>query len=295
MAWIQICIDTTADKADEIGDLLFEKGCLSVTYTNAATSDNPLFELTPGDVEYWRDTTVIGLFDAAVETNQLTATLRDQPAFSMGLHCRFEQVEDKDWEREWMANFHPMQFGERLWICPSWCDIPDPDACNVILDPGLAFGTGTHETTALCLEWLEAMDLAGKTVLDFGCGSGILAIAALKLGASRAIGIDIDPKAIIASRENSERNGISNACEWYLPQDAPECKADVVVANVLAEPLKALKQNICAYAYEHGAVALSGILDTQVEAIENDYAELLKLDVSVRRGQWARVSGISLT
>ncbi|MCL3782939.1 50S ribosomal protein L11 methyltransferase, partial [Prolixibacteraceae bacterium JC049] len=147
----------------------------------------------------------------------------------------------KDWEREWMDNFHPMCFGQRLWICPSWRDVPDENAVNVMLDPGLAFGTGTHPTTAMCLQWLDGLDLAGKTIIDFGCGSGILAIAALKLGAAKAIGIDIDPQAIQASRDNAERNGVSERLELYLPKDQPEAMtADVVVANILAGPLREL-------------------------------------------------------
>ncbi len=142
----------------------------------------------------WGDTDVIGLYDAETDMAEVVAMLEQHPLLGAGFRHKIEQLEDKDWEREWMDNFHPMRFGERLWICPSWRDVPDPDAVNVMLDPGLAFGTGTHPTTALCLQWLDGLDLAGKTVIDFGCGSGILAIAALKLGAARAIGIDIDPR-----------------------------------------------------------------------------------------------------
>src|SRR5574344_2870525 len=143
------------------------------------------------------------------------------------------QLLDKDWVREWMDQFHPLKCGTKLWICPSWCPVPDSEAVNVMLDPGLAFGTGTHPTTSLCLQWLDSLDLTGKTVIDFGCGSGILAIAALKLGAAKAIGIDIDPQAIQASRDNAERNGVSDRLELYLPKDQPEeMKADGVVANI---------------------------------------------------------------
>jgi ribosomal protein L11 methyltransferase len=292
MPWIQIFINTIKNNVDEISDLLFDVGCLSVTYTNAG--DAPVFELKPGDINYWQDTTVVGLFDAAVDTDLITTFLQGQPIFAAGLNHRFEQVEDKDWEREWMDNFHPMQFGQRLWICPSWRDVPNPNACNVMLDPGLAFGTGTHETTALCLEWLESIDLTGKTVVDFGCGSGILAIAALKLGASHAIGIDIDPKAITASKENAERNDVAGLAEWHLLDNAPTCNADIVVANILAGPLIALKQLVCSYANINGAVVLSGILEEQVESVEAEYAELLTLDTSSQKGQWMRVSGTPL-
>ena len=290
MAWIQIYINTSKNKVDEISELLLEIGCLSITYTNAGNT--PIFELDPGDVKYWQDTEVVGLFDATVDTAAITAFLRKQSVFSSGLYYRFEQVEDKDWEREWMDSFHPMQFGERLWVCPSWCTIPDNYACRrVLLDPGLAFGTGTHETTALCLEWLDSMNLQGKTIVDFGCGSGILAIAAVKLGAERAIGIDIDPKAILASRENAERNGVADLVEWYLPNDAPGLKADVVVANILASPLKALKREICSYANAGGSIALSGILVEQAKSVEDEYAELLALENSQQKGEWVRISG----
>lgn len=289
MAWIQIYINTTKNRVDEISELLLAIGCLSITYTNAG--DTPIFELDPGDVAYWQDTTIVGLFDATVDTAAITAFLQKQSVFSSGLHHRFEQVEDKDWEREWMDSFHPMQFGERLWVYPSWRAVPHSDACCVLLDPGLAFGTGTHETTALCLEWLDRINLRGKTIVDFGCGSGILAIAALKLGASRAIGIDIDPKAIVASRENAERNGVADLVEWYLPNDAPEFKADVVVANILASPLKALKREVCSYANAGGLIALSGILVEQAKSVEDEYAELLALETSEQKGEWVRISG----
>ncbi|NVK23863.1 MAG: 50S ribosomal protein L11 methyltransferase, partial [Gammaproteobacteria bacterium] len=209
MAWVQIRFAIKSEYVEDISDLLMELGCLSVTFT-ANDPDEAVFELFPGDVKYWKTSTVVGLFDATTDMQHIAAVLSEQDMFEGHFSHKVEQVEDKDWEREWMDNFHPIQFGKRLWVCPSWRDIPDETACNVILDPGLAFGTGTHATTALCLEWLESMDLTDKTVLDFGCGSGILAIAALKLGAKRAIGIDIDPKAITASLENAERNDVAD-------------------------------------------------------------------------------------
>ncbi len=183
----------------------------------------------------------MALFDAETDMQEIVAALREQGQIQQQTAYKVEQIEDKDWEREWMDNFHPLKFGKRLWICPSWREIPDPTAVNVMLDPGLAFGTGTHPTTALCLEWLDSLDLQDKTVIDFGCGSGILAIAALKLGAKNAIGIDIDPQAIQASRENAKRNGVEDRLQLYLSADTPnDLKADVVVANILAGPLKEL-------------------------------------------------------
>ncbi|WP_304164864.1 50S ribosomal protein L11 methyltransferase, partial [Lonsdalea britannica] len=201
MPWIQLKINTSGAHAEPLGDALVESGAVSVTFQD--THDTPVFEPLPGETRLWGDTDVIGLYDAETDMKVVVAILEQEPLLGAGFKHKIEQLEDKDWEREWMDNFHPMQFGERLWICPSWRDIPDPNAVNVMLDPGLAFGTGTHPTTALCLQWLDGLDLQGKTVIDFGCGSGILAIAALKLGAARAIGIDIDPQAIQASRDNA--------------------------------------------------------------------------------------------
>ena len=231
MPWIQLKLNTTGANAEELSDALMEAGSVSITFQD--THDTPVFEPLPGETRLWGDTDVIGLFDAETDMKEVVAILENHPLLGAGFAHKIEQLEDKDWEREWMDNFHPMQFGQRLWICPSWRDVPDENAVNVMLDPGLAFGTGTHPTTSLCLQWLDGLDLEGKTVIDFGCGSGILAIAALKLGAAKAIGIDIDPQAIQASRDNAERNGVSDRLELYLPDAQPEAmKADVVVAVV---------------------------------------------------------------
>jgi hypothetical protein len=180
MPWIQLKLNTTGANAEDLSDALMEAGSVSITFQD--THDTPVFEPLPGETRLWGDTDVIGLFDAETDMNEVVAILEQHPLLGAGFAHKIEQLEDKDWEREWMDNFHPMRFGERLWICPSWRDVPDKNAVNVMLDPGLAFGTGTHPTTSLCLQWLDGLDLAGKTVIDFGCGSGILAIAALKLG-----------------------------------------------------------------------------------------------------------------
>ncbi len=239
MPWIQLKINTTGNDAETLSDALIESGAVSVTFLD--THDNPVFEPLPGETLLWGDTDAIGLYDAETNMEDVVAMLENEPLLGKGFVHKIEQLEDKDWEREWMDNFHPMRFGERLWICPSWRDVPDPTAVNVMLDPGLAFGTGTHPTTAMCLQWLDSLDLTDKTVIDFGCGSGILAIAALKLGAKHVVGIDIDPQAIQASRDNAERNGVSERLSLYLPKDQPEnLSADVVVANILAGPLREL-------------------------------------------------------
>jgi ribosomal protein L11 methyltransferase len=289
MAWVQIRINATKQNAELISDELMELGCPSVTFVDA--KDTPIYEPKLGEVTLWADTTVIGLFDAAVDLTSITEHLANLPIFSEQFVYKIEQLEDKDWEREWMDNFYPIQFGERLWICPSWRDIPDPNAVNVLLDPGLAFGTGTHNTTALCLRWLDGLDLTGKTVVDFGCGSGILGIAALKLGAERVIGIDIDPQALAASKDNAERNGVADQLEVYLPEDQPEFKADILLANILAQPLRELHQVILGLLKSGGQFALSGILEEQVASVEAIYTQFATLDTSQKDGEWMRVSG----
>ncbi|WP_462170980.1 50S ribosomal protein L11 methyltransferase [Pseudoalteromonas xiamenensis] len=287
MAWIQIRINATRDTADQISDLLVEAECPCVTFLDG--SNNPIYEPKPGEKILWPETIVVDLYEATHDMDAVVAYLTEQ--FAEPLNYKVEQLEDKDWEREWMDNFHPIQFGERLWICPSWREIPDPTAVNVLLDPGLAFGTGTHATTALCLKWLDAQDLTGKTVVDFGCGSGILGIAALKLGAARVIGIDIDPQAIAATYDNAARNGVADQIEAYLPEDQPEFQADVVVANILAQPLRELHEIILGFLKPGGDIAMSGILEEQAQSVADVYAPFVKLDPIAQEGEWTRVSG----
>ncbi|WP_350238397.1 50S ribosomal protein L11 methyltransferase [Pectobacterium colocasium] len=290
MPWIQLKINTSGKVAEQLGDAMIESGAVSVTFQD--THDTPVFEPLPGETRLWGDTDAIALYDAETDMNAVIAMLEQEPLLGAGFKHKIEQLEDKDWEREWMDNFHPMQFGKRLWICPSWRDIPDPTAVNVMLDPGLAFGTGTHPTTALCLQWLDGLDLEGKTIIDFGCGSGILAIAALKLGAARAIGIDIDPQAIQASRDNAQRNGVSERLELYLPKEQPaDLSADVVVANILAGPLRELAPLISDLPKAGGHLGLSGVLATQAEGVAEAYADKFTLDPVAEREEWCRITG----
>ncbi|MCL6352245.1 50S ribosomal protein L11 methyltransferase [Pectobacterium polaris] len=290
MPWIQLKINTSGKVAEQLGDVMMESGAVSVTFQD--THDTPVFEPLPGETRLWGDTDAIALYDAETDMNAVIAMLEQEPLLGVGFKHKIEQLEDKDWEREWMDNFHPMQFGKRLWICPSWREIPDPTAVNVMLDPGLAFGTGTHPTTALCLQWLDGLDLEGKTIIDFGCGSGILAIAALKLGAARAIGIDIDPQAIQASRDNAQRNGVSERLELYLPKDQPtDLSADVVVANILAGPLRELAPLISDLPKAGGHLGLSGVLATQAEGVAEAYADKFTLDPVAEREEWCRITG----
>lgn len=290
MAWIQIRLNSTNDRAETISDFLEELGSVSVTFMDS--QDTPIFEPFPGETRLWGNTDVIALFDAETDMAPILTALQGSHLLEQGFTYKIEQIEDKDWEREWMDNFHPMKFGKRLWICPSWREIPEPDAVNVMLDPGLAFGTGTHPTTALCLEWLDSLDLEGKTVIDFGCGSGILAIAALKLGAKSAVGIDIDPQAILASRNNAEANGVADRLQLFLSDDKPtDLKADVVVANILAGPLKELYPIISQLPKAQGNLGLSGILASQAQSVCEAYAQTFELEPVVEREEWCRITG----
>ncbi|EHA1066995.1 MULTISPECIES: 50S ribosomal protein L11 methyltransferase [Aeromonas] len=291
MPWIQIRINATAKTADKVSNMLLGRGAQAVTFMDA--KDVPVYEPMPGETPLWGETEVMGLFDA--ETDPAPTIAFFQQIFGEDVGYKVEQLEDKDWVREWMDHFHPMQFGERLWICPSWRDVPNPDAVNVMLDPGLAFGTGTHPTTALCLQWLDGLDLAGKTVVDFGCGSGILGIAALKLGAARVIGIDIDPQAIQASHDNAERNGVADQIELYLPADQPQdVEADVVVANILAGPLRELAPLIAGHGKAGSLMALSGVLESQAPELETIYGQWFEMDPTAVKEEWCRLSGRKL-
>ena len=288
MPWIQIRINATAKTADKVSNMLLGRGAQAVTFMDA--QDVPVYEPLPGETPLWGETEVMGLFDA--ETDPAPTIAFFQQIFGEDVGYKVEQLEDKDWVREWMDHFHPMQFGKRLWICPSWRDVPNPDAVNVMLDPGLAFGTGTHPTTALCLQWLDGLDLTGKTVVDFGCGSGILGIAALKLGAARVIGIDIDPQAIQASRDNAARNGVADQIELYLPADQPQdVEADVVVANILAGPLRELAPLIAGHGKAGSLMALSGVLESQAPELETIYGQWFEMDPTAVKEEWCRLSG----
>ncbi|WP_349572517.1 50S ribosomal protein L11 methyltransferase [Azotobacter salinestris] len=290
MPWLQIRLAITPDQAGALEDQLLELGAVSVTFMDA--EDQPIFEPDLGTTPLWSHTHLLALFEADTDADALLAHLRLLRGGELPEH-QIERIEDQDWERSWMDNFQPMRFGRRLWIVPSWHQAPEPEAVNLLLDPGLAFGTGTHPTTALCLEWLDGQDLAGCSVLDFGCGSGILAIAALLLGAERAVGTDIDPQALEASRDNATRNGIDPArFPLYLPADLPQQPADVVVANILAGPLVQLAPTITSLVSPGGRLALSGILAEQAEEVRAAYQGAFALDPSAEKDGWVRISGV---
>ena len=291
MPWIQLRLSADEATAEKYSDWLTACGAQAVTFIDA--QDTPIYEPLPGDeVIYWSNTVVMGLYDASEDMDKVLDYLKSIHPDKQAMQYKLEQLEDKDWEREWMDNFHPMKFGQRLWICPSWREVPDPTAVNVMLDPGLAFGTGTHPTTALCLTWLDSLDLTDKVVVDFGCGSGILSLAALKLGAKKVIGIDIDPQALQASLANAKRNNVDDRLELFLPKDQPKLKAEVVVANILAGPLRELAPTIIEFVDEKGVLALSGILENQAQALQDIYGQWCDMQPITVQEEWVRLNGM---
>src|SRR5690606_15692501 len=289
MPWLQLRLAISPEQAPALEDTLLEIGAVSVTFMDA--EDQPIFEPDLGTTPLWSHTHLLALFEANVDEDHLLAHLQLLIGGELPEH-QLERIEDQDWERSWMDGFQPMRFGQRLWIVPSWHAAPESDAVNLLLDPGLAFGTGTHPTTALCLEWLDGQDLKGCNVLDFGCGSGILAIAALLLGAKKAVGTDIDVQALEASRDNAGRNNIAEALfPLYLPQDLPPVQADVLVANILAGPLVSLAPQLSSLVKPGGRLALSGILAEQGEEVAGAYAQDFDLDPIANRDGWVRITG----
>jgi len=288
VSWIQVYADVPKRLAEGLSDSLEAIGSLAVTLGDAA--DTPIFEPPIGTTPIWPDTRVMGLFEASRDTTQLLTLLRARWPQLDTYPVKIEALEDKDWVREWMDQFVPVQFGDRLWVVPSWHQPPHPDAINLMLDPGLAFGTGGHPTTALCLTWLSNADLTGKTVIDFGCGSGILACAAAKLGAARVIGTDIDPQALLASEQNAQLNQVS--LELYLPEQMPDIKADVLIANILFNPLKMLAPQFLALIKPQGELVMSGILNEQSAPLI-DYFTQLGIDFVSNNSKedWSLVAG----
>jgi ribosomal protein L11 methyltransferase len=296
MPWIQAIVDITAEQCAEIEDLLMAIGAQAVTMRDGA--NQPIYEPPLGTTPLWDNVNLWALFDAEQAVDEQMKQLADiyQTEYEKPFpNYKLELVEDKDWVREWMDTFKPMPFGKRLWICPSWLAPTDPNAVNLKLDPGLAFGTGTHPTTSLCLKWLDGQDVSGKTVVDFGCGSGILGVAAMILGAKHLVGIDIDPQAILASHENTERNDVSmDTVEFYLPEDAPSYQADMVLANILAGPLVELKDAILSYLLPGGQLVLSGILASQAHEVADAYAHDCTIDLIKEEDGWVRIDATKL-
>ncbi|EAQ98002.1 50S ribosomal protein L11 methyltransferase [Congregibacter litoralis] len=291
MSWLQLRLDCGKHNAETLEAALLTAGALSVTLEDR--EDEPLLEPAVGATPLWQAIRITGLFAADTAMDGVLASLKHLDAAAS---ARVEILEDKDWEREWMQHYEPMRFGERVWICPSWKEPPERDAVNLLLDPGLAFGTGTHPTTAMCLTALDGMTLDGSRVVDFGCGSGILGIAALHLGATSLLAVDNDPQALIATADNAERNGIDgNQLKIALPGDFDredwQGTTDLVLANILAGPLAGLSEELCSFLAPGGQLVLAGLLDTQADALIKHYAPRLELSVANQQAEWVCLSG----
>ncbi len=273
---------------------IFERhGACSITLSDGG--DDPVLEPGVGETPLWPNTCITALLPEDADTDSLRADLLSGLGLAELPAHRLERLGDRDWEREWLRDFRPMRFGRRLWVCPGEREVPAADAVVVRLDPGLAFGTGTHATTALCLEWLDTVELRGRTLLDVGCGSGVLAIAGLKLGCRAAAATDIDPQALLATRENARRNGVGGRLQLTEALADIDRSFDVVVANILAGPLIDMAGSIQARLAETGTLAMSGVLSSQVDDVLAAYEPWMRFDPPALRehdGQsWARLTG----
>lgn len=289
MEWRQFVMNLGALPVDAVEKIFARHGAQAVTLTDAG--DNPVLEPGPGETPLWNDSRITGLFSPSADFDGLRRDLLGSFALTRLPEHRVEILEDRAWEREWLKDFHPMRFGNRLWVCPGEFEVNVPEAIVVQLDPGLAFGTGTHPTTALCLEWLDDLDLGNKQVLDFGCGSGILSVAALLLGADAVTAVDIDPQAITATGQNAERNGVAGRVRTTGDAGDLDAAYDVAIANILKAPLIEHARTICERLVTGGDLGLSGILEHQVAAVQGAYREWIDFDATAIRSPWARLTG----
>ena len=301
MPYLQLNLPTREAEQARYERALEDVGALAISLQDAhldAADEQAIFEPGVGEIPLWDEMVLTALFPADTDALVLLAALDAFDAELDWSKVRFETVEDQDWERAWLDQFQPMRFGNRTWIVPWNHDLPNdadtPDAAVVRLDPGLAFGSGTHPTTSLCLQWLDTLadagELQGRAVLDFGCGSGILALAALKLGAGSAVGVDNDPQAIIATADNAARNGETIAT--YLPQDEPVTQYPIVVANILASALDALAEALATRTAAGGRIAMSGILAGQEDELLERFAPWFDALAVTQEDDWMRIDGV---
>jgi ribosomal protein L11 methyltransferase len=289
MAWHQFTVTTSEQLAPQLADFFDGLGAVSVTYMDA--EDEPVYEPAIGETKIWTRTQVIALYELDADIEKIKTSVYAHFPSEALLAWDYEAIADQAWERAWMEYYHPMKFADRLWVCPTGQEQYEADTVCLTLDPGLAFGTGTHPTTALCLEWLASHDLQGKTVIDYGCGSGILAVAAVLLGAKHAYAVDIDPQALTATQDNALKNNVQEKISCYLPEHFVPVQADVVLANILAKPLIELSEPISALVLPQGDLVLSGILYEQAESVSTAYQEAIAFAPPVQQEDWIRLDG----
>lgn len=289
MAWLQFRIHSAHPEFAE--EILLAHGAVSVSFLDA--EDCPVLEPAPGETPLWENTVTLGLFQDDADLAPVQVALRELLPDGADASITQELIEDQDWVRAWLDHWHPLKFGEHLWVSPGEKigEIKDPDAIILKLDPGLAFGTGTHPTTALCLEWLTHHDLTNKVVLDYGCGSGILAIAALKLGAKKAICVDIDPQALTATQNNARENGVEDRIKTLMAADFVPFPADFVIANILARPLVTLAPLLASSIVVGGKIVLAGLLERQQEEVREAYAPWFAFEPDQIKEGWTRIAG----
>lgn len=301
MAWQQLHIQCEKNDADLTETLMLEAEALSISLDDAG--DQPLFEPLPGESPLWDEVIITGLFDTHINLEDLGQQIAQSVTAS---RVWVSQVDDKDWEREWMKNYHPIECANGLWIVPKWLTPPNPNAINVMMDPGLAFGTGYHATTRLCIDWLTTQDLTDKVVIDYGCGSGVLGVVALMLGAKHVYAVDIDPQAILATRQNAERNHVDDRIQAFLPdefqqfcQDNSILPTDMITANILAKPLISLAPYFATLLKADGKIVLAGLIENQVDDVKTAYAPHFAMTdeftfTSQEDKHWHRLSGSRL-
>jgi ribosomal protein L11 methyltransferase len=290
MAWWQLSVHCNADELEQTENSLLALGAVSITLSDA--EDEPIYEPLPGDTPVWQHSIITGMFDQSHQLEALYDNLLQLLPDHQVATARKSILEEQDWERIHLQHFKPIQCAENLWIVPSWLQAPDPTAVNIQLDPGLAFGTGSHPTTALCLAWMADKKFNNQTVIDYGCGSGILSIAACKLGAKMVYGVDIDPQAVDASIENGRRNGIDpGQLKVSLVSKLDIKKVDLLIANILSGPLVELAPKFASMIKPNGIILLSGILKTQVNDIKCAYQTWFDLELETIQEDWVRISG----
>ena len=288
--WQQLKIQLHSEDTSYFEQILFDSDAISISYLDA--EDQPVFQEEPGSTPLWDNTFLLCLFNTKTDLGSLLNKLRCNTKVLNNKTLNIELIEDQDWERSWMKDFEPIQFGEKLWICPSWLSPPEPNAVNIKLDPGLAFGTGNHATTSLCLRWLDQADVRGSEVIDYGCGSGVLSIASALLGAVKVHSVDNDPQAISATIDNSRRNKVpGDVLTTYLPEAVPPVHADILIANILERPLIDLSEKFAELVKKGGYITLSGLLEEQIPSLLSCYDRWFDMEAPQVEQGWVLLCG----